>query len=684
MGNAKLLDNDDLQDPTLESVSSLSGYVLSKCQEWEDYQEANFYTLWDEYYRLWRGIWDESDKTRSSERSRIVTPALQQAVESSVSEVEEATFGHGKLFDIEDDPLDQDDKDMGTLREQLHYDFRKQKIRQSTSEVLINAAVFGTGVAEVVLDEIKEMAPATQPAMDGQIDMIGVNITDRVVVKMLPVPLKNFRIDPTATSIDSAHGCAIDRYVPAHHVTDLQEKGVYRKVYVGNAAEDEDIEANSELDVRPADGRIRLLKYFGLVPTHLLTKAQEIDLQEDETLVSLSDPDEENKEEPYWTEAIVVIANEGTLLKAEANPYMMQDRPVVAFQWDIVPGQFHGRGVCEKGYNSQKALDAEIRGRIDALALTIHPMLAMDASRIPRGHTPQVRPGKMLLTNGKPSDSIMPFNFGNVSQITFAQAAELQKMVQQSTGAVDSSGVGGTVNSEATAAGISMSLGAIIKRQKRTLLNFQECFWVPFVEKAAWRYMQFDPEHYPVKDYNFIPTSTLGIMAREYEVSQLVQLLQTMSPESPMYPALVKSIVQNMNITNREELVAILDQAAQPNPEQQQMQKMQFEQEMRFKEAQTAAVEAQASESNQRANKYFVEAQELPKENEIRKLDAITKNLQPGAGEDTEFVRRLKIAETKLKEKEVNLKEKDLQFRHEQAKKEEQAGNTLASLMGKG
>jgi cupin superfamily acireductone dioxygenase involved in methionine salvage len=196
--------------------------------------------------------------------------------------------------------------------------------------------------------------------------------------------------------------------------------------------------------------------------------------------------------------------------------------------------------------------------------------------------------------------------------------------------------------------------------------------------------MQFDPEHYPVKDYNFIPTSTLGIMAREYEVSQLVQLLQTMSPESPMYPALVKSIVQNMNITNREELVAILDQAAQPNPEQQQMQKMQFEQEMRFKEAQTSAVEAQANESNQRAAKYAVEAQELPKENEIRKIDAITKNLQPGAGEDTEFVRRLKIAETKLKEKEVNLKEKDLQFRHEQAKKEEQAGNALASLIGKG
>ena len=38
-----------------------------------------------------------------------------------------------------------------------------------------------------------------------------------------------------------------------------------------------------------------------------------------------------------------------------------------------------------KGITAQKALDAELRARIDALALTIHPMMAMDATRMPRG-----------------------------------------------------------------------------------------------------------------------------------------------------------------------------------------------------------------------------------------------------------------------------------------------------------
>jgi hypothetical protein len=354
-----------------------------------------------------------------------------------------------------------------------------------------------------------------------------------------------------------------------------------------------------------------------------------------------------------YVEAVVVIANGGTLLKAEANPYMMQDRPVVAFPWDVVPSRFWGRGVCEKGYNSQKALDTEIRARIDALALTIHPMLAIDATRLPRGAKPEIRPGKMILTNGDPREILQPFNFGQVGQVTFAQAAALQQMVQQATGAVDSAGIAGQVNGEATAAGISMSLGAIIKRHKRTLINFQQSFLLPFVKKAAYRYMQFDPDNYPVADYKFNASSTLGIIAREYEVTQLVQLLQTMQQDSPLYPVLIQSIIDNMNLSNREELIASLQQASQPNPQAQQMAQAAQQAQLQFQQSQTAALTAQAQESQARAQKYAVEAQLAPQELEIEKIEAITRNLREGDQDDKEFERRLKVAQTLLKEKEV-------------------------------
>lgn len=624
----------------------LESWVMEKCRTWRDHYEMNYEAKFDEYYRLWRGIFSAEDRNRDSERSQIISPALQQAVESSVAEIEEATFGRGKFFDIKDDAQDEQPQDVAYLRDQLTKDFKKNKVRKAVGECLINAAVYGTGIAELVLEEKKEMRPASRPTMDGQLQEVGVEMYDRTVCKLRSVQPQNFLIDPVATSVDDSIGVAIDEFVPVHQVELLQEKGVYKNVPFNFAYPDIDLDADHELTTQPTD-KVRLTKYYGLVPRHLLEKD---DIYEEaEELV----PSDEDK--TFYVEAIVVIANGGTLLKAEKNPYMMQDRPVIAFPWDVVPNRFWGRGVCEKGYNSQKALDAELRARIDALALTVHPMMAMDATRLPRGAKPEIKAGKIILTNGNPAEVLQPFNFGQVNQITFAQAGELQRMVQTATGAIDSAGIPASINGEGTAAGISMSLGAVIKRHKRTLINFQESFLIPFVSKAAYRYMQFEPEMYPVADYNFEVSSSLGIIAREYEVTQLVQLLQTMGQDSPLYPTLIQSIIDNMNLSNREELIAALAQASQPTPEQQQAQQAAQQAQMAFQQSQTNALNGQAAESQARAGKIEAETKAIPVELETAQIKAITSNLQVGTADDKEFERRLKIADTALKEKKLNL-----------------------------
>jgi len=649
-------------DPIM-AQESIEDWVMSKCNNWRDHYEGNYQEKHQEYYRLWRGIWSPEDKTRDSERSRIVAPALQQAVESNVAELEEATFGRGKWFDISDNYGDTDKKDVQFLRNKLTEDFEQTKIRKAVAECLINAAVYGNGIGEIVIEEVKEMSPATQPIMDGDLQAVGVNIEDKFKVRLNPVLPQNFLIDPVATSVEDAMGVAIDEFVSMHQVERLQENGVYRDVHVGPASPDTDLEPDQDLTIYH-DDKVRLTKYYGLVPREILEAAMEDDLEE----------------EGQYVEAIVVVANGGVLLKAEPNPYMMQDRPVVAFPWDVVPSRFWGRGVCEKGYNSQKALDAELRARIDALALTVHPMIAMDASRMPRGAKPEVRPGKILLTNGDPREVLQPFSFGEVSQIHFAQAAALQQMVQQATGAVDSAGIAGQVNGEATAAGISMSLGAIIKRHKRTLINFQQAFLIPFVKMAAYRYMQYDPESYPVADYKFNATSTLGIIAREYEVTQLVQLLQTMKQDSPLYPTLVQSIIDNMNLSNREDLIESLKQSMQPSKEEQAAQQAVQQAQMDFQVAQTEALNSQAAEFRARANKYVVEANHIPQEVEIEKIEAITRNLQAGDTDDKEFERRMKVADLALKEKEVKIKESSAKAKSEGMSKSAQME---AELMGR-
>ena len=631
----------------------LASWVMERVEKWRNHYDGNYKERFEEYYRLWRGQWQASDKVRESERSKLISPALQQAVESAVAEVEEATFGRGKWFDIKDDARDAQNIDIELTRKLLEEEFSFTKTRKAVSEILINAAVYGTGCGELVLEEVEDVKPASQPILDGAAMAVGVMVAPRTVVKLRPVLPQNFLLDPNASSIEEALGVAIDEFVPKHQVEILQEQGVYKDVDIDSAAPDQELEPDQDLVIYQ-DDKVRLTKYYGLVPTDLY-KAY---LGEYEDKPEGSEADEkEDKEEKEYTEAIVIIGNGGVCLKVEENPYMMQDRPVVAFSWDVVPGRFWGRGICEKGYNSQKALDAELRARIDGLALTVHPMMAIDGTRMPRGAKFEIRPGKTIITNGNPQEILQPFKFGSIDQITFAQAGELQKMVQMATGAIDAAGIPVSINGEAAAGAVSMSLGAIIKRHKRTLINFQESFLMPLVSKTAWRYMQYDPDRFPAQDFKFVASSSLGVIAREYEVTQLVQLLQTLSDQSPIYPLLVQAVVDNMGIANRETFVEALRQAQQPNPQAQALQEADLQVKLATAKAQIALLEAQAAESQARAAKYTTEAQAVPIRLENDRIRAISANIQPGDQDDKEFEKRARVAELVLKEREIASKE---------------------------
>jgi hypothetical protein len=173
--------------------------------------------------------------------------------------------------------------------------------------------------------------------------------------------------------------------------------------------------------------------------------------------------------------------------------------------------------------------------------------------------------------------------------------------------------------------------------------------------------MQFDPENYPINDYIFEVTSTLGIIAREYEVTQLVQLLQTMGQESPMYPILVQSIVDNMQLQNREELMQAIQQASEPNPEAQQAQQQQQQSQLDFQQSQTNALNGQAAESEARAGKIATETKGIPIELENDRLKALAASIKAeGELDKDEFAKRAKMADTLVDEQKLGIEQERL------------------------
>ena len=660
-------------DEPTDSDKELVSFVVDHCDRWRDYRNTNFLSDWQEYERIFTGEWDAQDKTRDSERSRIVTPATQQAVETRHAEIIEAIFGQGEFFDIEDDVRDVNGSplDVAMIKAQLMEDFKVDKIRKSIDQIELMAEIYGTGIGEIVVKTEKVYVPSTQP-IPGQVGQaaIGVMEKDRIAVKIVPVNPKNFLFDPNGTSIDDCMGVAIEKFVSIHKIVKGQEDGIYRKVKVGTDSEDNDLEPTQELS-QYQDDKVRLLTYYGLVPREYLEQ-----LEDEAEVEDLFPEDSVQDEYSDLVEAIIVIANEGVLLKAEKNPYMMKDRPILAYQDDTVPNRLLGRGTVEKAYNSQKAIDAQIRSHLDSLALTTSPMMAMDATRLPRGAKFEVKPGKAILTNGNPNEILFPFKFGNTDGSNLSTAKEFERMLLQATGTLDSQGMVSSVARDAGQGGISMAVASIIKKYKRTLVNFQEDFMIPFIMKAAYRYMQFDPERYPTVDLKFIPTAALGIIAREHEQQQFISLLQTLGPNTPVLPVILKGIMTNSSLSNRHELIQMLDSMAKPDPQAQQMQQAQQQLALQAAQAQIAVQTTQAEQNRAEAAKLMTEAQLMPQEVQAKTLAATTKNLPDNdAMAEKEFNKRVKIAELMLKEKDIENKLKVVELQN-MDKNEQKAKDT--------
>jgi len=546
-------DSKPAQDMKHEDTQGLVSFVMTRVDHARRVRDDEFGDRWKEYTRLWRGFWGKGDKNTDSERSKLIAPALQQAIEMTVSEMEEATFGRKAWFDISDDINDEDRDDATKYRDQLLEDFELFKVPREVAKTYLLGAIYGTGIAKINV-ELKKVGEIERP-----------------VVKVYAIRPDEFFIDPSATDIEEAQFCGHDILKPRHGVKSKIEAGLYKDYDVSawTGERPGDATGGSGRSVQVEDDAVLITEYYGKIPGRYVGKKGMV-------------------------EAIVVIGNETHCLKVMENPFDNQDRPVIAYQHDTVPGEFWGRGVAEKGYNPQKALDAELRARIDALALMTAPMLGADVTRLPRNPDMRTRPGKVFLTRGRPSEVIEPVGFANPSVLaaTFQQSGDLERMVQMGTGAMDSATPVGTNRRNETASGMSMLNQAFIKRSKRTMQNVERDFLDPMITKSLWRYMQFYPTLYQ-KDMLFIVNSTMGIMAKEVEQAQLINLIGYVPPDSPSHKILLAAIFENTASADKKAIGDVIKQMLAP-PSEEEKAAQQKQQQMQEQMQQIAIQTAQA------------------------------------------------------------------------------------------
>ena len=544
----------------------LVSWVMGRVNRWREHRDNAFKKRWGEYYRLWRGRWSEMDKNRSSERSKLIAPALSQAIEMTVAEMEEAAFGREQWFDVRpgQEVQPQQAQQLIHTRDNLLEDLNSAGVPDSISASFLNGALYGNGIGKIVMDIID--VPKVGPILAGGKREVGVQ--KKRIFRLDAIPADEFVPDPSATNINEMLGCAHELNKPLVWVAEMQRKGIFKKVDVhqGDGQDPEIKHDREDLEDSVVNDSVFITEYHGLVPERLLPpKSTETKQPIEAVMKELV----ERSSDETLVEAIVTIANKGTLLRASRNPFWFGDRSIVSYQHEKVPGRFWGRGVAEKGFNPQKALDAEMRSRMDALALISNPMMAADITRMPRGFDLKIRPGKLWLTNGSPRDVLQPVVFQGLDPSTFNQTGEMERMVQMGTGAMDSATPTRMNERNSTATGSSLQQAGFVKRSKRAMANVSRNFLQPIIQKMMWRHMQFNKERYPV-EADFRPMGTLGIVARELEQNQLTQMLGLVPEGSPPQLVLIKSIFDNSSSPYKEEMNAAVDQMLQPDPQAQE------------------------------------------------------------------------------------------------------------------
>lgn len=621
---------------------SIVSYCMTLIREARDSRDLYNKAKWDRYERKYRGLFAQEDKTREAERSRLIAPALTQAIDSIHASFVDAIFSRQNWLDVRDENEDQDKQDIARAKKNMMEDLDHANFKDSISKIILNGCIYGTGIGKLNLFR-KKIPKVTGTSLAGP----QVEFESRNLVALEPVQPWEFVKDTQSRDIDSGLFCGTETYVPKNVVWTKQLRGVYRtapRVDGFHTSKPPFPGGESQVDQTRVhgkhDGSVWVSEYYGLVPARLVRK-EGIKIPEDKILGN------------GMVECLVTIGNETELLRVSLNPYTMQDRPVVAYQHTNVPGRWWGDGVAAKGWNAAVGLDAELRARMDALALLTSPMMGADITRLPRNPDTRVRPGKMWLTRGRPSEVLERIDLGNIDPNTFNQSSEMERLVQVATGSVESNAPLNTDRRNETASGISMIQSSALKRQRVIMRNIENQLLNPSIQKTLWRLMQFNPERYPA-DYSFCVKSTMGILAKEFEQANLTSLLSVIPAESPAHGIILRGIIEMSNAPQRDQLLAALDEAAKPDP-----QKQQIEQEMLQIQLESArqSLQEQKSENDKtlaEVRKLLAEIEKIKEETRLMDEEVEIQALNAAAAVGkTKFDRQSKQEELKVKREEI-------------------------------
>ncbi|MFZ7134333.1 MAG: hypothetical protein ACOWWR_18460 [Eubacteriales bacterium] len=368
-------------------------YFLGLYKEGMDY--------WEPYHRKWRaikksykGIYQENaDDTNGA---NVNIPLLKKIVRNKVSHYQSVLLSKGiDSFDLKPGP-DDDYADVQVTKAKIKYDLSNVRIESKFKDILHSYELYGYTVGYVPWREEKKEQRYGK-GVDDVRTIVKFNGPDIEVVD-----ITKFLSDPFCNDFSSWKMFIKDN-VPVSYLRKKEKDGIF-----SNIKKLKDVSypgLKYDQGTIPKD-KVQLIEYHGLVPASLLKG-------------NLSESEESNPFEDDYVWAIITVANQKVVIRAEEYPYWSENIFFAAWK-DKLIGDNIGIGIgedCEALVPMVTNLYNQLTNIVNMIALNMYEIVLKDYEGDPRAV--KVRPGKFFFV--KKPNTVNPIN-------TSAQASALRPL----------------------------------------------------------------------------------------------------------------------------------------------------------------------------------------------------------------------------------------------------------------
>lgn len=358
-------------------------------QSW-DYAQSNYHDTWNDAWKLY-------NNQRVDEAYEGISQRFVPMVFSTIETILAALAGGKPRFDFQPTKPEQEN-DTKVLNNLLDYYWDKDRWQATVNKWLRSMLMYGTGVMYVWWD----------------VDHPRLEI----------VPLRDFIIDPTATSPESA------RFMGRRYLTTKEQLSSFEYV-------------------DPETGETKkLYKNLGKIPKLGGNKGEQMDKDEKDVLFgsTLGDKAKDHQVEiiEHWTrDKVTVVANRGVIIREDENPHLTAAKlrgktnptgilPFIVQRNYVDESLVYGKGEIEPIKGLQEALNDLTNQNQDAITYQLSPMWTLDPKYSDWQDQVESLPGAVYPFE---AGALIPVPMGNIPADAFNERLNLKNEMRETTAA---------------------------------------------------------------------------------------------------------------------------------------------------------------------------------------------------------------------------------------------------------